>query len=66
LDTTIKSRFAAFDDLFPCGIRIILDSIRYYLFHYWEFYLSREDVRPIPQGHNLINPADDINLEVVP
>jgi len=34
---------------FPCGIRIIFDSITYYLLHYWEFYLSREDVKPLPK-----------------
>lgn len=54
------------DDLFPCGIRIMFDSITYYLLHYWEFYLSREDVKPIPQGHHLMNPADDIDLRVAP
>jgi hypothetical protein len=32
------------------------------LLHYWELYLSREDVKPIQQGHHLINPADDIDL----
>jgi hypothetical protein len=54
------------DDLFPCGIRIIFDSITYYLLHYWEFYLSREDVKPIPQGEHLVNPADDIDLRAAP
>jgi hypothetical protein len=44
----------------------MFDSITYYLLHYWEFYLSREDVKPIPQGHHLINPADDIDLRVAP
>jgi hypothetical protein len=38
----------------------------YYLLHYWEFYLSREDVKPIPQGHPLIDLADDIDLRGVP
>ena len=42
------------EDNFPCGIRIIFDSITYYLLHYWEFYLSREDVRPIPQGQLIL------------
>jgi len=42
------------EDNFPCGIRIIFDSITYYLLHYWEFYLSREDVKPLPQGHSWI------------
>src|SRR4030042_1410327 len=54
------------EDNFPCGIRIIFDSITYYLLHYWEFYLSREDVKSIPQGHHLVNPADDIDLRVAP
>ena len=58
--------FQHFGHLFPCGIRIIFDSITYYLLHYWEFYLSREDVRPIPQGHHLFDPGDDIGLTAIP
>jgi len=54
------------EDNFPCGIRIIFHSITYYLLHYWEFYLSREDVRPIPQGHHLFDPGDDIDLTAIP
>ena len=54
------------EDNFPSGIRIIFDSITYYLLHYWEFYLSREDVRPIPQGHHLFDPGDDIDLTAIP
>ena len=54
------------EDNFPCGIRIIFDSITYYLLRYWEFYLSREDVRPIPQGHHLFDPGDDIDLTAIP
>ena len=61
-----RSVFQHFDDLFPCGIRIIFDSITYYLLYYWEFYLFREDVKPIPQGHQLIDAADDIDLRGVP
>ena len=60
------SIFQHFDHIFPGGIRIIFDSITYYLLHYWEFYLSREDVKPIPQGHQLVDPADDIDLRGVP
>ena len=44
-----KGCFYLFEDNFPCGIRIIFDSITYYLLHYWEFYLSREDVKPLPK-----------------
>ena len=58
------SIFQHFDHIFPCGIRIIFDSITYYLLHYW--YLSREDVKPILQGHQLVDPADDIDLRGVP
>jgi len=54
------------EDNFPCGIRIIFDSIMYYLLHYWEFYLSREDVKPLPQGHSWIDPGDDIDLTAIP
>jgi len=54
------------EDNFPCGIRIIFDSITYYLLHYWEFYLSREDVKPLPQGHSWIDPGDDIDLTAIP
>jgi len=54
------------EDNFPCGIRIIFDSITYYLLHYWEFYLSREDVKPLPQGHSWIDPGDDIDLTTIP
>jgi hypothetical protein len=54
------------EDNFPCGIRIIFHSITYYLLHYWEFYLSREDARPIPQGHHLFDPGDDIDLTAIP
>jgi hypothetical protein len=36
------------------------------LLYYWEFYLFREDVKPIPQGHQLIDAADDIDLRGVP
>jgi hypothetical protein len=54
------------EDTFPCGIRIIFDSITYYLLHYWEFYLSREDVKPLPQGHSWIDPGDDIGLTAIP
>jgi hypothetical protein len=61
-----KVGFQHLDDLFPCGTRIVFDSITYYLLHYWEFYLSREDVKPIPQGHHLVNPGDGIDLRVVP
>jgi len=54
------------EDNFPCGIKIIFDSITYYLLHYWEFYLSREDVKPLPQGHPWIDPGDDIDLTAIP
>jgi len=61
-----KGLMARREDNFPCGIRIIFHSITYYLLHYWEFYLSREDVRPIPQGHHLFDPGDDIGLTAIP
>ena len=39
---------------------------RIVLLHHWEFYLSSEDVKPIPRGNHLINPADVTGLRVFP
>jgi len=61
-----RSVFQDFGHLFRCGVRIIFDSITYCLLNYWEFYLPSEDVKPIPRGHQLIDPADDIDLRGVP